>query len=59
MFSSKKYLYKYFYKFIDKVKTNLPIFNFAVSTISLYLQFNYLFSENKNKKDNLYIYDKT
>jgi hypothetical protein len=55
MFFNKKFLYK----FIDKFKTNLPVVNFAVSTISLYLQFNYLFSENKNKKDNLYIYDKT
>ena len=42
-----------------KIKTNLPVINFVVSSTSLYLQFNYLFSENKNKKDNLYIYDKT
>ena len=48
MFSSKNF----FYKFIEKFKTNLPIFNFAVSSTSLYLQCNYLFLENggKNKK---------
>ena len=45
MFSNKKY----FHKFIDKFKTNLPIVNFAVSSTSLYLQCNYLFVENKKK----------
>ena len=45
---------KYFYKFIDKFITNLPIINFAVSTTSLYLQCNYLFLEKslKNKVKN-------
>ena len=47
---------KYFYKFIEKVKSNLPIVNFAISSTSLYLQCNYLFLENKkNKKDSVYI----
>ncbi len=46
---------KYFYKFIDKFKSNIPIVNFAISCTSLYLQCNYLFLDNKNKKDNLYI----
>jgi hypothetical protein len=41
-------MYKYyFYKFVDKLITNLPVVNFAVSTTSLYLQCNYLFLENK------------
>ena len=55
MFFNKKFLYK----FIDKFKTNLPVINFAVSSTSLYLQCNYLFLENKNKKNSIYIYDKT
>ena len=46
---------KYFYKFIDKFKSNIPIVNFAISSTSLYLLCNYLFLDNKNKKDNLYI----
>ncbi len=49
MFSNKKYFCKYFYNFIDKFKTNLPIFNFTISSTSLYLQCNYLFLENKKK----------
>ncbi len=55
MFFNKKFLYN----FIDKLKTNLPVVNFAVSSTSLYLQYNYLFLENKNKKNGIYIYDKT
>ncbi len=47
MFNKK---YFYFYKFMEKFKTNLPIINFMVSSTSLYLQCNYLFLENKNKK---------
>ena len=44
---NKKY---FFYKFIDKLKTNLPVINFAVSSTSLYLQCKYLFLENKKIK---------
>lgn len=42
---------KYFLdKIIYKLKSNLPIFNFVISSTSLYLQYNYLFpSQEKNK----------
>lgn len=42
---------KYFlYRIIHKLKSNLPIFNFVISSTSLYLQYNYLFPlQEKNK----------
>ena len=44
-------MYKYYiYKLFDKLKTNLPVINFTVSTTSLCLQCKYLFLENKKIK---------
>lgn len=39
----------FLYRIIHKLKSNLPIFNFVISSTSLYLQYNYLFPPQEKK----------